>query len=153
MRFFSALYGIVIAIWLGSLVGIGYIAAPVLFSQLADRSLAGNLAGAMFSAEAWLGMVCGAYLLLYLAITHGARSLRYSVFWIALLMLAVTLLSHFGIQPLMAQLKLEALPQPVMESALSGRFALWHSVSSGLYLLQTLLGIALVVLQGRGKRR
>jgi MFS family permease len=153
MRFFSALYGIVIAIWLGSLVGIGYIAAPVLFSQLADRTLAGNLAGAMFSAEAWLGMVCGAYLLLYLAITHGARSLRCSVFWIALLMLAVTLLSHFGIQPLMAELKLEALPKPVMESALRGRFALWHGVSLGLDLLQPLLGIALVVLQGRGKRR
>ncbi|MFZ2627705.1 MAG: DUF4149 domain-containing protein [Rugosibacter sp.] len=152
MRFFSALYGIVIAIWLGSQVGIGYIAAPVLFSQLADRSLAGNLAGAMFSAEAWLGMACAAFLLVYLAIAQGARIMCCSVFWLVLLMLAATLLSHFGIQPLMAQLKLEALPQPVMESALSGRFALWHGVSSGLYLLQSLLGVALVVLQGRGKK-
>ncbi len=67
-------------------------------------------------------------------------------------MLAATLLSHFGIQPLMAELKLEALPKPVMESALRDRFALWHGVSSGFYLLQTLLGVALVVLQGRGRK-
>ena len=150
MKFATALYAIVIAIWLGSLVGIGYIAAPVLFSQLADRTLAGNLAGAMFSVEAWLGIACAAYLLVYLVLAQGARITRCSVFWIVLLMLAATLLSHFGIQPLMAALKLEALPKPVMESALRDRFALWHGVSSGLYLLQTLLGIALVVLQGRG---
>lgn len=152
MKFATALYGIAIAIWLGSLIGIGYIAAPVLFSQLDDRTLAGNLAGAMFSVEAWLGMACGAYLLLYLAMVHGTRCMRCSVFWIVLLMLAATLLSHFGIQPLMTELKLEALPKPVMESALRDRFALWHGVSSGLYLLQTLLGAALVVLQGRGRK-
>jgi hypothetical protein len=152
MRFFSAAYSVVIAIWLGSLVGIGYIAAPVLFSQLADRTLAGNLAGAMFSVEAWLGIACAAYLLVYLVIAQGARITRCSVFWIVLLMLAATLLSHFGIQPLMAELKLEALPKPVMESALRDRFALWHGVSSGFYLLQTLLGVALVVLQGRGRK-
>lgn len=150
MKFATALYAIVIAIWLGSLVGIGYIAAPVLFSQLVDRTLAGNLAGAMFSVEAWLGIACAAYLLVYLVLAQGARITRCSVFWIVLLMLAATLLSHFGIQPLMAALKLEALPKPVMESALRDRFALWHGVSSGLYLLQTLLGVALVVLQGRG---
>ncbi len=152
MRFFSAAYSVVIAIWLGSLIGIGYIAAPVLFSQLADRTLAGNLAGAMFSVEAWLGIACAAYLLVYLVIAQGARITRCSVFWIVLLMLAATLLSHFGIQPLMAELKLEALPKPVMESALRDRFALWHGVSSGFYLLQTLLGVALVVLQGRGRK-
>jgi hypothetical protein len=152
MKFANALYSIVIAIWLGSLVGIGYIAAPVLFSQLADRTLAGNLAGALFSVEAWLGMACGAYLLLYLAITHGVRSLRCGVFWLVLPMLAATLLGHFGIQPLMAQMKLAALPRPVMESALHSQFALWHGVSSGLYLLQSLLGVALVVLQDRGKK-
>ena len=152
MRFFSAAYSVVIAIWLGSLIGIGYIAAPVLFSQLADRTLAGNLAGAMFSVEAWLGIACAAYLLVYLVIAQGARITRCSVCWLVLLMLATTLLSHFGIQPLMAELKLEALPKPVMESALRDRFALWHGVSSGLYLLQTLLGIALVVLQARGRK-
>jgi len=91
-------------------------------------------------------------LLVYLVLAQGARITRCSVFWIVLLMLAATLLSHFGIQPLMAALKLEALPKPVMESALRDRFALWHGVSSGLYLLQTLLGIALVVLQGRGRK-
>ena len=45
----SALYNIAVAAWVGSLLAIGYIAAPVLFSQLADRSMAGTVAGALFS--------------------------------------------------------------------------------------------------------
>ncbi len=40
-----------------------------------------------------------------------------------------------------------------MESALRDRFATWHGVSSALYLVQSLLGIVLVVLQERGKGR
>lgn len=152
MRFATALYGLVIAIWLGSQIGIGYIAAPVLFSRLADRTLAGDLAGAMFSVTAWLGLGCGTYLLSYLVMAQGARILRCSVFWMVASMLVLTATGHFGIQPLMAQLKLEALPQPVMESALRDRFALWHGVSGGLYLVQSIFGVALVVLQDRGRK-
>lgn len=151
MRLASALYGIVIAVWVGGQIAIGYIAAPVLFSQLADRMLAGNLAGMMFSVTAWAGLGCGAYLLLYLVMTWGASVLRSAEFRIVVLMIVLTLAGHFGIQPILAQLKTEALPQPVMESLLRDRFALWHGVSSALYLFQTLSGIALVLMQGRGK--
>jgi hypothetical protein len=75
------------------------------------------------------------------------------VFWIVLLMLALAAAGHFGVQPILAQLKTDALPRQVMESALRDRFATWHGVSSALYLVQTLLGIALLVLQERGKGR
>jgi len=75
------------------------------------------------------------------------------VFWIVLIMLGLTLAGHFGIQPILAQLKADALPRQVMESALRDRFATWHGVSSILYLLQSLLGVALVVQQERGRGR
>jgi hypothetical protein len=39
------------------------------------------------------------------------------VFWIVLLMLALTATGHFGVQPILAQLKADALPRQVMESA------------------------------------
>ena len=151
MRIATALYTLVIAIWLGSQMAIGYIAAPVLFSQLADRTLAGGLAGAMFSVMAWVSLACGAYLLLYLIAIKRRGVFRSSVFWLVTLMLGITAISHFGIQPLMAQLKHDALPLPVTESAFHDRFALWHGVSSGLYLLQTMLGAALVIVQSCGK--
>lgn len=149
----SALYSIGIAVWVGSLLAIGLIAAPVLFTQLADRGLAGSLAGAMFSITAWVGLVCGAYLLLFVVVAKGWRAIRSGVFWIVLLMLALTAAGHFGVQPILMQLQADALPRRVMESALRDRFTTWHGVSSALYLVQTLLGIGLVVLQERGKGR
>ncbi len=69
------------------------------------------------------------------------------------IMLALTAAGHFGVQPLLAQLKADALPRQVMESALRDRFSEWHGVSRVLYLVQSLLGIALVILQERGRGR
>ncbi|QDX80659.1 hypothetical protein B9N43_05005 [Denitratisoma sp. DHT3] len=148
----ESLYALAIAVWVGGLVAIGYLAAPVLFAQLSDRTLAGNLAGTMFSAVAWVGLGAGAYLLLYLLVRRGWRAFKSSVLWIVLAMAALTVAGHFGIQPILAQLKADALPRAVMESALRDRFATWHGVSSGLYLVQTLLGLWLVIWQERGKR-
>lgn len=151
MRFWGALYNLGISVWVGGLLAIGYLAAPILFAQLSDRTLAGNLAGAMFSAVAWVGIACGAYLLVFLLATKGWRAIKVGVFWLVLVMLALTVAGHFGIQPILAQLKADALPRQVMESALRDRFATWHGVSSVLYLLQSLLGVALVVQQARGR--
>ena len=149
----SALYSVAVAVWVGGLLAIGLIAAPVLFTQLADRSVAGNLAGAMFTIVAWLGLGCGAYLILFVLLAKGWRAIKSGVFWIVLLMLALTVAGHFGVQPILAQLQADALPRRVMESALRERFTTWHGVSSALYLVQSLLGIALVVLQERGRGR
>ncbi len=149
----SALYNIAVTLWVGGLFAIGYLAAPVLFSQLADRSLAGTVAGAMFSVIAWVGLACGTYLILFILVGKGWRAIQSGVFWIVLLMLALTVAGHFGVQPVLAQLKADALPRQVMESALRDRFSTWHGVSSALYLVQSLLGIALVILQERGKGR
>lgn len=153
MRFAESLYSIVIATWVGGMLAIGYLAAPVLFSQLSDRALAGNLAGAMFNVAAWVGFACGGYLLLFFIARKGWRCLRAGIFWIVVAMLAITAAGHFGIQPLLAQLKADALPRQVMESALRSRFATWHGISSGLYLLESLLGLWLVVIQDRGRLR
>ncbi len=148
----EALYTLSITVWVGALLAIGYLAAPSLFHELAsDRHLAGVLAGEMFRLVAWLGMACAAYLLLFLAVRRGLSSLNSGVFWLVLLMLGVTCAEQFGIAPLLAQLKAEALPRQVMESAMRDRFAAWHGVSSGLYLLESLLGVWLVLLQGHGR--
>jgi MFS family permease len=151
--FLSALYNIAVTLWAGGMLAVGYLAAPVLFSQLADRSLAGAVAGAMFSAIAWVGLACGTYLVLFILVGKGWRAIKSGVFWIVVLMLTLTVAGHFGVQPILAQLKADALPRQVMESALRDRFSTWHGVSSALYLVQSLLGIALVILQERGKGR
>ena len=41
----------------------------------------------------------------------------------------------------------------IMESVLRDRFSTWHGVANALFLAQSQLGIALVVLQERGRGR
>lgn len=146
----EALYLVAITLWVGGLWAIGYLAAPVLFSSLGDRQLAGVVAGKLFGLIGWFGLGCAAYLLIFLVVRLGSRFFRSAVFWFVLLMLLMTVASQFGIQPLMTQLKADALPREVMESVLRDRFAAWHGISSILYLMQSLLGLWLVVWTNRG---
>lgn len=146
-KFPDALAKIALTLWVGGLWAIGYIAAPVLFTQLADKQLAGNLAGGMFTVIAYVGMVCGAYLLLHRLVQFGGAALKQAFFWTALVMLLLTLGIHFGIQPIMESLKEQAMPKAVMQSMFSDRFAHWHGVSSIVYLIESLLGLVLLFKQ------
>ena len=146
----EALYFIAITLWVSGILAIGYIAAPVLFASLGDRQLAGMVAGRLFAIIGWVGLACSAYLLIFIVAGWGARFVKSSVFWLCFLMLLMSLVSQFGIQPLMAQLKADALPREVMESVLRDRFVTWHGVSSILYLMQSMLGLWLVVWSNRG---
>lgn len=108
------------------------------------------LAGRLFELMGWIGLGCGTYLLLHNLLRVGAMALKRWYFWLIVLMLLLTAVSLFGVQPLLAQLKAEALPREVMESVLRNRFATWHGVSSILYLAQSLLGLVLVSSTARG---
>jgi len=146
----DAIYLTAITLWVGGLWAIGYMTAPVLFASLGDRQLAGMVAGKLFALIAWVGLGSAAYLLTFLLHRWGGGVFRSSVFWLVLLMALLAAASLFGIQPLMAQLKADALPQDVMTSVLRDRFAMWHGVSSMLYMMQSLLGLWLVVWANRG---
>lgn len=151
-RFAEHLYSVFISLWVGALWAIGYLAAPTLFRVLGDRALAGRVAGEMFTYVGWLGIVVAAYLLVFVALRKNGAAFRSSVFWLVFLMLLLTVAGQFGVQPILAQLKADSLPREVMESALRDRFMVWHGVSSVVYLIQSVLGILLVILQGRGLR-
>ncbi|MBS4096260.1 MAG: DUF4149 domain-containing protein [Sulfuricella sp.] len=142
---------IAVTLWIGGLWAIGYLVAPALFSALPDdRMLAGVLAGRMFTLIAYVGMACGIYLLIYRFVRFGTAAFKQGVLWILLAMLILTAAGHFGIQPVMVALKSQALPADVMHSVFKDRFATWHGVSSVVYLIESLLGVG-VVLLNRGK--
>lgn len=148
-RLAEGLNSLAITLWVGGLWAVGFIAAPSLFASLKDRALAGELAGNLFGLVAWVGFVCAAWLLGYLAVRRGRSVFRSGLFWLVTTMFVLGLVGHFGIQPILAGLKAEVWPRSVMDSALRDRFAAWHGVAGGLYGLQCLLGAILVVLQGR----
>ena len=135
---------VAITLWVGGLWVTGYMAAPVLFHALADKMLAGMLAGRMFTAIAYIGMACGVYLLIYRIARAGSSAFREGFFWAVFVMLLLTLAGHFGIQPIIERLKEAALPRDVMQSVFRDRFRAWHGISSILYLIQSLLGLFLV---------
>jgi MFS family permease len=148
----DALQSIAVTLWVGGMWAVGFIVAPLLFARLGDRALAGLMAGKLFSVIAWIGVACAIYLIVFRVARFRAGCLRQAFFWITLGMLALVLAGQFGVQPVMEALRAQALPKEVMESVLRDRFMTWHGVASVLYIIQSALGVALVVLLSRAPR-
>ncbi|MES2771732.1 MAG: DUF4149 domain-containing protein [Pseudomonadota bacterium] len=155
-RFTESLYAISITLWIGGLWIVGFLVAPTLFSQVPERTLAGMLAGKLFNAMSWIGLSCATYLLLFTLLRQGAAACKSSVFWLVFSLLALTALSLFGITPIIAQLKAGTVSHEwvtdLMSSITRDRFAVWHGIASVLYVLQSVLGLLLVVTTGRRQR-
>jgi hypothetical protein len=140
---------IVAVLWAGSLWTVGYLVAPTLFATLSDRVLAGTIAGAMFHAEAMLSLGCALALLVLLkfATPDWAPRRRRTMLALVAAMVLCTVASHYGLQPMMAELRAAAGPAGVMESAAKSRFGMLHGVSSVLYLVQSFLAGWLILKQ------
>jgi hypothetical protein len=147
----NTLFQIALTAWVGGLWAVGYLVVPTLFYTLDDRALAGQIAGHIFTVSAWAGLALGGYLLLFFVIRQKLASLKTLSLWLTVLVLILTAISLFGIQPLMAQMKIDALPLDVMDSVLKDRFAAWHGIASSLYLLQSLLALGLLLRVSFGK--
>ncbi len=130
--------------WIGGMWVIGIVVAPVLFDVFAnDRATAGMVAGRLFQVIAWIGMVAGLFLLIDLIAREGVRGVKQGAFWLILGMLACTMINHFGVTPIIANLKLHM--NQAAEGLFGGGFATWHAISSLIYLVQSLLGLAYIV--------
>ena len=134
---------VILTFWVGATWAIGYLAAPVLFSFLADdRQLAGSIAGEMLRAVLTLGLVCGVILLVTNTISGLKDALRSWRWWVIVLMLVITLASLYGIHPMIAELKLQ---KELMEAAeYKSQFGKLHGLSSALHLVLSILGLVLV---------
>ena len=111
------------AFWWGSLTVTGFITVPLLFLHLPTPALAGNMAARLFTAQTWIALGCG---MLLLGIARGRASAA-RVDWAggAMVFIAggmlLALLSEFAVSPRIVA---------------RDNLKLWHSVGSGMYLLQ-----------------
>ena len=135
---------IVVTLWVGALWMTG-LTAYVLFDSLQDKQLAGSFAGKLFTIVSYIGAASAFYLLIQRLLDYGTKALKQSFFWAVFFMLLLILAGHFGIQPILAQLKTDALPNDVMQSVFANRFKAWHGVASVGYLVECLLGFVLVL--------
>ncbi|WP_395407290.1 DUF4149 domain-containing protein [Pseudoduganella sp. UC29_106] len=128
---------LVAALWAGSLWAVGYLVAPTLFATLSDRTLAGSIAGSMFHVEAMVSLGCGVAMgvLLWLATPAWTPKRRRTALLLIVAMVMCTVASHFGLQPMMAELRATGL----VDEAVKSRFGMLHGISSSIYLVQSLL--------------
>jgi hypothetical protein len=117
------------ALWWGSLTTVGFIVVPLLFATLPSPAIAGATAAKLFTAQTWVSMACAIVLLLFTrskALDEQPANASV-VAQAALLFIAggllLALLAEFAVAPrIVARENLK----------------LWHSVGSGMYLLQWL---------------
>lgn len=143
-RLLPAARMLVTTLWAGSLWTVGYLVAPVLFSTLSDRVLAGTIAGSIFRIEAWLSVGCGLVLLAMVAFDDASRERR-NLLRLIVVMLLCVVVGYFGLQPWMAALREAAGPSSVMEGAARTQFGILHGVASLIYLFQSVLALVLVL--------
>jgi hypothetical protein len=131
-------------LWVGSLWTIGYLAAPTLFATLYDRALAGTVAGSLFRTGAWASVAC-ALLLLGLNAWQKRGTEARTENRLVLAMLACTVIGYFCLQPFMAALRESAGPGGVMAPDAHTKFGILHGASMLIYLVESLLGGALIL--------
>ena len=111
------------ALWWGSLTVIGFLVVPLLFANLPTPAMAGGMAARLFTAQTWVTLGCG-MLLLMLSRSRDADQIvpwAPGVLMFLLGGMLLALLAEFAVAPrIVARENLK----------------LWHSVGSGMYLLQ-----------------
>lgn len=130
---------ILLTLWVGGMWAIGYVVAPVLFSML-EKTVAGNVAGQLFTIMSYIGLVCGSLLLIGVVSRFGSLVTQHWVFWVLLVMLVIVLVAQFVLQPMMAELKATGITD--LNRSEFGRL---HGIASVMFLINSLLGLALVV--------
>jgi len=125
---------IVLTVWVGSLCAVGFMVAPALFSQLADRALAGSLAGQLFTLTALLGLVSGSILLIVSISRTGRYDWRA---WVTTAMLLLVAVGQFVLVPVMADMRAQGLAD-------TAAFSRLHGLASVLFVLVAGLGLWLV---------
>jgi hypothetical protein len=147
LALFQRLFVLIAGVWVGSLFTVGYLVVPTIFTALQDRQVAGMIAGSIFQVEAYLSVAVCLGLLVFANLLIKRNVDRYrSIRWIVLVLLLCSALTCFGLIPYMDTLRQEALllGVPVMASPSASLFGRLHGISSGLFLIQSLLGLWMV---------
>jgi len=119
------------ALWWGSLTALGIWIVPLLFVNLPTPALAGGMAAKLFTAQTWASLVCGVCLLLFSRSNQalGLVALTFPATILIVSGMLLALLVEFAVAPRIV----------LMEN-----LRLWHSLGSGMLLLQWLCAAGIV---------
>jgi len=142
-------------VWLGGIVFFAAVLAPTVFRVLPTREMAGNVVNPSLNSLHWMGLGAG---LVFLLCSLTLSSIEFSrlkvltlVNTLALLMMALTAVSEFGIAPKMRDLRadmgnIDTVPMNDSRRLDFNRLHQWSTRSEVGVLL---LGLVVVVLTAR----
>src|SRR5882724_1851631 len=130
----TRLLQIVLTLWAGSLWTICLIVAPSLFSLLADRHVAGELAGHFFRVESWLGLTLGGGTLALLS--RSDESVRNTPNF------ALTIVTVAG--PVSSEVVLRLFMETAQAAKDTRMFGMLHGAAAFLFIFACLTALLLV---------
>jgi Domain of unknown function (DUF4149) len=154
MAFLRFLMLLSLIVWLGGVIFFAVL-APTLFSVLPTRHLAGSVVAPMLTKLHWMGIVSGiAFLISSMIYSRSATGVaqpfapRHLLIYV---MLALTIISQFGISPKMAALRasMGEIDSVAITNPARVQFNALHVWSTRLESSVLLLGLAVVYLTAR----
>ena len=134
-----------LVVWLGGLIFFSFVVAPTVFSVLPTRHLAGSVVNRSLGWLHWMGIFSGLLFLassmLYAHLTTGVAHPLAARHILLYIMLALTLISQFGISPKMAALRasmgeIDAVPATDPSRIQFNALHLWSTrLEGGVFLL------------------
>jgi uncharacterized membrane protein len=152
MSFLRFLMLISLVCWIGGLIFFAFVLAPTAFSVLPSTHLAGNVVGRALSKLHWIAIFSGIVFLgsslLYSRLTDGTAHVFAARHILLCLMLALTLVSQFGIIPRMDVLRasLGDVRSAPIDNPERIQFDSLHVLSTRVEGAVLLLGLVLVYL-------
>jgi hypothetical protein len=136
---FPVLERILLTLWIGGLWVVGFVVAPTLFATLPETSMAGTVAGSLFTSISRIGLLCGSALLLLAWLQHACNERRRELLVIAL-MFVLIVGGEFVLAPMIGELRTAGQTGSV-------RFGQLHGLATVLYGVNCLLGLVLVAIR------
>jgi len=152
MSFLRFLMLLSLVCWIGGLIFFAFVVAPTAFSVLPTSHLAGNVVGRSLGKLHWIGLISGVVFLvsslLYSRFTDGTAHVFAARHVLLCLMLALTLISQFGIIPRMDALRasLGEVRSVPLDNPERVQFDALHAWSTRVESAVLLLGLVVVYL-------
>ena len=144
--FWHVLSLLALAAWFGGGIIAGFVAPQAAFSILADRQLAGSIAGRVLGTYTTIEIVAASvYCLSWVAGILSSRTFHKAALILVILALVMVLYGHFVVDPKISTLR-EQIRAGGETPVLKGEFGALHRASVILFGIEWLLvGCALVV--------
>ncbi len=155
MTFLRALMLLALIAWIGGIVFFSFVLAPIVFTVLPSREMAGTVVSRSLTSLHWIGLISGVVFLACSLAYNQMQLARLKLFAathvFVVLMLALTLVSQFCITPRMHTLRAEMgmIDNIVPSDARRMEFDHLHTWSTRVEGTVFFLGLAVVVLTAR----